>query len=423
MDPCRVPALSSLNIFILLIFGSLFIYEAESKLKIQIKMLVSSNTLNPKNFKPGVSIDPQPDSIVYNKFIPLVFQLKVPDFSSDSLKLNTSLHCTTDSITPNFYCPVAYHFDRLLSPLADNMRFSKNIYTPVEGWPYFGQIRCNIIEPHFQHISAHINELHLYTDKLMSECPLAKNLTIVQKNITSGASSHITMASTRFATALSNNKDFNNDEYNLIHMAGYIGLQANYILTKYIDTIRWTNAFTSCQSYKLNINLIHSYLLQTSLASVKSIAEENGLKLSIPSHEHLPHYYKLPITDCILGVQNSKKSTLMIRVSVPVMKTETKYTRIRMTKIPYLVSEKEGEVKKICEIDGFEASEEFLLEESIDGKHLPFISSVTDCFEGELCYVPEHPRRPTVDQCLRGILINFLLFELRTVSTHNTRNL
>lgn len=39
-------------------------------------------------------------------------------------------------VQPNPLCPVAYHLDRLLSPIADSMRFSKNIYTPTEGMYY-----------------------------------------------------------------------------------------------------------------------------------------------------------------------------------------------------------------------------------------------------------------------------------------------
>jgi len=391
--------MSSLILILLLFFGL-----AESKFKIQIKMLVSSDTLDPKDFKPGVSIEPQPDSVFYNKYIPLIFQLKVPDFSPDSIRLNSSIHCMTDSLTPNYLCPVAYHFERLLIPLADNMKFSKNIYSPMEGSQYFGEIRCNLIETHFQHISANINELHVYTDKLMSECALAKNITIIQKNMTSGTANHISIAEEKIMTTFAENNSSLSDEYKLAQMAGYVGLQASYILTKYIDTIRWANGFTSCQSNKLNINLIHSYLLQTSLYQVKSIAETNGFKLSIDTHEHLPHYYKLPLTDCILGVQNSKKSTLMLRIAVPVMKKDTKYTRIKITKIPYLVAEPDGSNKQICEIDNFEPTEEFLLQDNENNSSQQIITNIADCFDAELCYVPETPRRPLVDPCLKGLI-------------------
>src|SRR2546423_726417 len=91
-------------------------------LKSQTKMFVASKTLTVRHFKPGVTADAMPDSFYYNKYIPLVFQLKVPDWSVESLKLNASIQCNSDASGGggmNVLCPVAYHLDRILAPLAD----------------------------------------------------------------------------------------------------------------------------------------------------------------------------------------------------------------------------------------------------------------------------------------------------------------
>ncbi len=124
--------------FFLLIFFLSFPFSCDgthSKIKSQMKMIMSSNTLSLKHFKPGVSADALPDAIHYNKYIPLIFNLKVPEWSSETLKLNSSFHCSSDMANRinNPLCPVAYHLDRLLAPIGDSMRFSKNIYTPTEG--------------------------------------------------------------------------------------------------------------------------------------------------------------------------------------------------------------------------------------------------------------------------------------------------
>lgn len=197
------------------------------------------------------------------------------------------------------------------------------------GWSYFGKFSCEIIDSHFFHLSAHVDELHLYTDKLKASCPLASTVTPILKNVTSSSAQHITMANNRFNSHMENNKDLYNNEYKMVQMAGYMGLQTAKILTKYIDTVRWSNAFTQCQNSRLSIGLVNSFWLRNALMPVQKIADANGYKLSIPVHEYLPHYYKLPLTDCILGIQSSKKTTMLLRVLVPVMKKDTKYTRFR----------------------------------------------------------------------------------------------
>jgi hypothetical protein len=120
-------------LFLLIFFTNSSSQANNNKQRAQMKMLVSSKSLSMQHFKPGVAAEALPDAIYYNKYVPMIFQLKVPEWSTDTLRLNTSLHCPTDSMKPNFICPVAFHMERLLAPLADSMRFAKNIYTPTEG--------------------------------------------------------------------------------------------------------------------------------------------------------------------------------------------------------------------------------------------------------------------------------------------------
>lgn len=97
-----------------------------------IKMLLTSPTMSMRNFKPGVVVEALPEAIHYNKYIPLVFNLPVPELSVDTLRLNTSFHCNSDKDSA-FLCPVTYHIDRILAPIADSMNFAKNIQKPKGG--------------------------------------------------------------------------------------------------------------------------------------------------------------------------------------------------------------------------------------------------------------------------------------------------
>ncbi|XP_035709310.1 uncharacterized protein LOC118436133 [Folsomia candida] len=223
--------------------------------------------------------------------------------------------------------------------------------------------------------------------------------------MTLAAAHHVVMASTKFNSYAPSPATIKQDsnEASLVQMAGFIGLQTAHVLSKYIDTVRWNNAFTQCQSARLSIGLVNSFWLRNALNSVQRTAEMNGYKLSIPVHEYLPHYYKLPLTDCVLGIQTTKKTVLMLRVLIPVMKRDTKYTRFRLTKIPYLVTE--GEEKKICEIDSFDPKDDFLVEETLGipgGK--PVVTMAPECFESELCHISEQPRSLVVDPCLKGLM-------------------
>jgi hypothetical protein len=64
----------------------------------------------------------------------------------------------------------------------------------------------------------------------------------------------------------------------------------------------------------------------------------------------------------------------------------------------------EGSQKKICEIDSFDPNDDFLVEESSIPDTKPVITIAPDCFETELCHIPEQPRRLVVDPCLKGLM-------------------
>lgn len=111
-----------------------------------------------------------------------------------------------------------------------------------------------------------------------------------------------------------------------LQMAGYVGFQATHLLSKYVESLRWNDAFTLCQSYRLSMALISEEWLKEALAPVEATAQSAGYKMALQGL--LGPYYKLPLVDCILGVEG-KKTTLLIRALVPIVKKDTKYTRFR----------------------------------------------------------------------------------------------
>lgn len=120
-----------------LVFCSIFLIFrptcATPPFETQLKMLMTSQTLRMEHFKPGAVVEALPGAVYYNKYIPLLFRLPVPELSLDTLRLNTSLLCISDlarSETP--LCPVTYHLDRILTPFADAMNIAKNIQKPSQ---------------------------------------------------------------------------------------------------------------------------------------------------------------------------------------------------------------------------------------------------------------------------------------------------
>lgn len=209
------------------------------------------------------------------------------------------------------------------------------------GWPFFGKFSCERIAPHFFHLSAPVDKLHLYTDELRRRCPLASNSFPVLKNMTLDPADQVDVASDKFNTFVTTSSFNKNikikdgrtsdglERMVQLQMAGYVGFQATRLLAKYVDRIRWNNAFSMCQSSRLSIALINVFWLKTVLLPVEKLAEDSGYKLALPVQELLPLYYKLPLTDCILGIEDNQKTTMAIRVLVPIVKKGTKYTRFR----------------------------------------------------------------------------------------------
>jgi hypothetical protein len=120
-------------------------------------------------------------------------------------------------------------------------------------------------------------------------------------------------------------------------MAGFSALQTTLILVKFVDTIRWNYAYNQCLlNSKLSFGIVDTFMLRSALRKVHKTAEAHGYRLSVPylnkrgdTDVPIPLYYELPLTDCILGIQTMRKTELLVRLLVPVMKKESVYTRYR----------------------------------------------------------------------------------------------
>lgn len=357
--------------------------------------------------------------LFYQSYVPLILKLHIPDWKQENLRLNKSLKCESDDLNEkNHICSVAYHLESLLNPLGQTMRFYKNLLDAPPGDFYEHNFSCDRIKPHFLHFSTHAGGLLPYLNELKNRCPLSKEVTITVKNVASGASEHAVMAFEKIKELQdeSNKGRKGTTEWKFTQMAAYSALQNSYILSQYADSIRWSNAFTSCQAYRLDIGLVTPVMLNDSLTELSRVVHGSGYAFSLPFVNSLPHYYKIPLADCIVtstptstalaGHSNDPSSSianLLVRILVPVVKEGVNHKLVKMNKIPYLRKDKKGE--KICEIQNFQSEDIFLVDTNettgvnlIVGKVSPY------CITSKLCKVPDYTHKQVVDPCVTGII-------------------
>lgn len=385
---------------------------------------VKSDTENHEKVM-GAFTDVVNSSLFYQSYMPLILKFRVPDWKVESLRLNKSLQCANDDFTsPNDpLCPIAYHFEGLLTPLAQTMRFYKNVFSTPGGDFYERNFSCDKIKPHFLHFSAQLGGLLPYLNEFRNRCPLGKNATLTVKNLATSAAQHAVMAFEKYKQLHEDSiKDKNESEWKFLDMASYAALQNSYVFSQYVDSVRWANAFTSCQSYRLDVGLVSPVMLNDSLSELSKSLYGSGYTFSLPFLSSLPHYYKIPLVDCILTLSsltsgtpiNAAKSdaiksdpnstaNLIVRLLIPVVKIGVTHKIVKLNKIPYI--RREGGDAKICEIQNFQPEDVYLVEQNVSSKANSIIGRVSPfCLTSKLCKVPEVTHRQVVDPCVTGII-------------------
>lgn len=366
-------------------------------------------------------------SLFYQSYVPIIQKFRIPDWKAETLRLNKSLVCSSEDMATNNVCPVAFHFESLIGSLAQSMRFYKNVFSPPGPDFYEKNFSCDKIKPHFLHFSAQLGGLLPYLNEYRNRCPLGKNVSLVVKNLASGAAQHAVSAYEKIKQIHDDSakaeSSLSGSGWKFLDMANYAALQNSYLFSQYVDSIRWANAFTSCQAYRLDVGLISPVMLNDSLTEVSKALAGTGYTFSLPFLSSLPHYYKIPLTDCILTMSNSifsnlpffkldtsknpdgnSSANLIIRVLIPVVKAGVTHSILKLSKIPYIHRDKNED--KVCEITNFQPEDSYLIERNDSSKAVTIVGRVSPfCLTSKLCKVPEATHRQVVDPCVTGIIL------------------
>lgn len=412
----------------------------------------------------GTFAQEQENAWFYETYYPIVLKLKIPDWSPDAHRLNrSSPRCENDDLTPNYLCPTQQHLDNLLVRLSHSTRFFKNIYTASlfstaqDDKIYDDNPSCVKIRPHFYHFSTTIKGMDPYIEEMRKKCPLAKDLKMIEKSISSSdidqasvrhayerftklhnankpkfvstraapsvnstntpttTNTNTNSPSTNFTQQTSKSKLKKDASWELAQMAGYTTFQNAFTLFTYADSVRWANAFATCQSYRLDINLIPPQMLINILDEASRNMTRLGLgyNISIPFDRLLTHFYKLPLTDCVLAIEGLSDAYLVLRLLIPVTRYFKHYKLMKLNKVPFFIRNtrhEHREIGSICEIKNYRYEEMFLVEydTSMRGDTMPLITSVMKspptCGPYHVCRIPDSVHRNLVDSCVEGII-------------------
>ncbi|CAL8095005.1 unnamed protein product [Orchesella dallaii] len=359
-------------------------------------------------------------SLFYQTYMPLIYKFRIPEWSVKTLRLNKTFLCKNDEESVEDLCPVTYHLEELLKDFSEIMSFYKDTISASGGDFYEQNFSCDKIKPHFLHFSTQLGGLGTYLSEYKTRCSLGKNVTLNVKNVGSAASHHAVMAYERFKELHEESKDRKSAEYKFLQMTGYMAMQNSYLLSQYVDSIRWAKAFTICEAFRLDVGLMSPEMLNESLSEITETIFAAGFNFSLPTGGSLPHYYKLPLTDCMLTIGNANASfhegddilspynenitaNLIVRLLVPVVKARVTYKLIKLNKVPYLLNENGGE--KICEIRNFQPEDSFLIELDDVTEDITIVGKVSPyCSSSRLCKIPEVTHRHFVDPCIMGII-------------------
>lgn len=381
----------------------------------------------------------------YETYYPVLLKIRIPDWSPDGHSLNQSApKCATDSLTPNYLCPAKQHLDKLGDKLSEQSKFFSNIYnansarsTGGSGNLFDEKFSCLKIRSHFQHFATTLKDFESYMDALKSKCPLAKEITFTEKKLSFQATA-LNAARKGYEQFVKQHKekrpinsskpDGDNVEANwkFNEMMGFTTFQNAFTLSSYIDSVRWANAFTTCQGLRLDINLIPPEELGNILHDVsRALLDFNvGYNISIPESTLFSFFYKLPLVDCVLAIESKTEAYMILRLLLPVTRNLKQYKLIRLNKIPFFIRKPAASVSKgennttnkytqvgnICEIKNYRFDETYLVEYDTVGNSYsnPTATSIirapSTCGAYQVCRIPDVVHRNLADSCVEMII-------------------
>ena len=204
-------------------------------------------------------------------------------------------------------------------------------------------IPCDEIIPHFDNFKVSVEEFERYEVRL-EECLFGSSVIVIPEPPVEERSDF-----EKLLLAAKNSSSYTIEAGKDDSASGtgspepldlVVAMQQASISHLQLERAKWFEAFSDCRAKIIPTTLIDYLSLENALDLVNETAIANNLKFSV---ETLHGYYSLPLSDCVL----LEETNFLVRVLVPVLKTEENFQLLRPTSIPSVVLR--GNLVEICD--------------------------------------------------------------------------
>ncbi|CAL8095001.1 unnamed protein product [Orchesella dallaii] len=304
--------------------------------------------------------------VMYSSVTPIIYQFRMPKWDIHTMKIQfwkDHNNCTkSDKYEDGYPCPIMYHLNDLIEDFSKNMTTWANAFLKENGQEttdfledptilWSPKVCSDLrIEPHFKAFRTSSENIGKYIDALMkcTENRSDSSFQIIDKTNVS-----ISLENMYHYTFTSYTADYWSNFTETIAresaaLTMWSLLESTLMTHQYMEAQKWTHAVTTCKNHQIPWTLIDTVSLEQLLSRHRSSFEETH-DLAIPL-EDISKYFKLPISDCIFGDDN----TFNVRLLVPLIPKEaaSKNYFVKFHPVPF---QTQG---KVCSLwDGKESVE------------------------------------------------------------------
>ncbi|CAL8095009.1 unnamed protein product [Orchesella dallaii] len=350
-------------------------------------------------FVSGKSVEYLPDPIFYDTYIPILFKIPVPRHTEIALKLIWGDVQSCSKTKTGNLCPIAYHLFKVIKRLGDDMGFWKPFYINHTATRKESQKRragfeviCNEIGPHFFRSYTSQAQLDGYVKAIRACSRFGSTLPYHKPNESWVVDKAV------YYRMLESYKD---EYFDHLPQQGKVdwaitmntyGAVHGLLLTNHVmESVRLATALRICQSGLIPETFVSMDMLRQQLKSVpKSLGRWNYQLVYNNLEEDIEEYYKLPLADCSF----SDEYSFIIRILVPVKRSELYHRLVEITTIPFLekLSNTSGMPERLCSLKLpasklrlIETSTGLLLDTQCEPNQLCKTSEVSTVFENDAC--------------------------------------
>lgn len=195
------------------------------------------------------------------------------------------------------------------------------------------------IEKHFKSMEASSSQLDKYI-KVLTQCAERNGTMYNLKEV------NMTDLSTKIENQYHNTfTSFTSDYWHILNhpieeaaaLIAWTTLESTTMLHQYMEAQKWNGAVQACKNQQIPWTLINTQSLKELLTSLKNGYMEDSHDFAIPL-ETISTYFKLPLSDCIFGDDN----TFLVRLMVPLIPNEASFKNyfVKFRPIPFVTQGK-----------------------------------------------------------------------------------